>query len=140
MCAVETIWNLVKKYKEILLYLIFGVLTTLCNIVSYFVLSDLLHIHYLVANALAWVLSVLFAYVTNRTWVFESKSQGLAAILREMGLFFGCRLLSGVFDMAFMFVAVDLLAMGDMIAKIVSNVVVIVLNYLFSKLIIFKKK
>ena len=127
----ETIWNLMKKYREILLYLVFGVLTTLCNIVSYFALNDLLHIHYLVANALAWVLSVLFAYLTNRTWVFESKSQGFSAIAREMGLFFGCRLLSGVFD---------LLAQNDMIAKIASNVVVIVLNYLFSKLIIFKKK
>ena len=136
----ETIWNLMKKYREILLYLVFGVLTTLCNIVSYFALNDLLHIHYLVANALAWVLSVLFAYLTNRTWVFESKSQGFSAIAREMGLFFGCRLPSGVFDMAFMFVAVDLLAQNDMIAKIASNVVVIVLNYLFSKLIIFKKK
>ena len=81
----ETIWNLMKKYREILLYLVFGVLTTLCNIVSYFALNDLLHIHYLVANALAWVLSVLFAYLTNRTWVFESKSQGFSAIAREMG-------------------------------------------------------
>ncbi|MCI8441227.1 MAG: GtrA family protein [Provencibacterium sp.] len=131
--------SLFNRYKEVILYLIFGGLTTLVNIVSYALFADWLGIYYLTANVIAWILSVLFAYLTNRSFVFESKSQGRAA-LRELLLFFGCRLLSGLFDMACMYVCVDLLQMPGLAAKILSNVIVIILNYLFSKFLIFQKK
>lgn len=131
---------LYQKYREMILYLVFGGLTTLVNIFSYFILTDLGHINYLVSTAAAWVLSVLFAYFTNRVWVFRSTASGAAALIKEMGSFFACRLFSGAVDMAIMFFCVSILGLPDKLIKILANVVVIILNYLFSKLFIFKKK
>ena len=102
-------------------------------------LTDVGESQYLVSTAIAWVLSVLFAYFTNRVWVFQSTASGTKAILREIGSFFGCRLLSGAIDMGIMFLCVSVLGLPDKLIKILANVVVIILNYLFSKLFIFKK-
>ena len=132
--------DLMKKYREVILYLIFGVLTTLVNLISYFLLTDVAGVNYLFSNVLAWVLSVLFAYGTNRVWVFQSQAKGTAAILKEMLSFFGARLFSGGLDMGIMFVCVSLIGLPDGVIKILSNILVIVLNYLFSKLWIFKKR
>ena len=132
--------DLMKKYREVILYLIFGVLTTLVNLISYFLLTDVAGVNYLFSNVLAWVLSVLFAYGTNRVWVFQSQAKGTAAILKEMVSFFGARLFSGGLDMGIMFVCVSLIGLPDGVIKILSNILVIVLNYLFSKLWIFKKR
>lgn len=85
---VEKALELYRKYREMILYLVFGGLTTLVNIFSYFVLTDVGEIQYLVSTAIAWVLSVLFAYFTNRVWVFQSTASGTKAILREIGSFF----------------------------------------------------
>lgn len=131
--------GLLRRYREAILYLFFGGLTTLVNIVSYALLAEWAGVYYLAANAIAWVLSVLFAYLTNRSFVFNSHSQGLAA-LRELTLFVGCRVLSGVFDMACMFICVSLIRMPGFWAKLISNVVVVILNYLFSKFWIFREK
>ena len=136
---VEKALELYRKYREMIFYLVFGGLTTLVNIFSYFVLTDVGEIQYLVSTAIAWVLSVLFAYFTNRVWVFQSTASGTKAILREIGSFFGCRLLSGAIDMGIMFLCVSVLGLPDKLIKILANVVVIILNYLFSKLFIFKK-
>lgn len=127
---------LLLKYKEIILYLIFGGLTTFVNIVVYALCTKLFSINWEISNIIAWILSVLFAYVTNRKYVFESKSSN---IIKEMSSFFGFRLLSFVLDMGFMYLFVDMIQMDDMIAKIIVQVIVIVLNYVFSKLFIFKK-
>ena len=132
--------DLMKKYREVILYLIFGVLTTLVNLISYFLLTDVAGVNYLFSNVLAWVLSVLFAYGTNRVWVFQSQAKGTAAIIKEMVSFFGARLFSGGLDMGIMFVCVSLIGLPDGVIKILSNILVIVLNYLFSKLWIFKKR
>ena len=105
---------------------------------SHALFTRLFGIQWAGANVLSWVLSVLFAYVTNRTWVFEHRAHGTGPILREMGLFFGCRLLSFFCDMAIMFLCVDVLHINDLIAKVFTQVVVIVLNYVFSKWIIFR--
>ena len=131
---------LYKKYEELILYVFFGGLTTLVNIVAFFVMDTLLGIHYLVANAAAWILSVLFAYVTNRTWVFKSKSRGEAANAGEMALFVGGRVVSGAGDMLIMFVCIDLAHLPALLAKILSNVFVVIFNYIISKLVIFKNK
>lgn len=140
--GLKKIWawgrTLFFQYKEPLLYLFFGGLTTLINIAVYTVLADLLGVYYLTANAAAWVLSVLFAYLTNRRFVFESRSRGAAAVLRELALFTGCRLLSGAFDMGCMYLCVDLIRLPGLAAKILSNVLVVILNYLFSKFLIFR--
>ena len=132
--------NLLLKYKEPILYIIFGVLTTLVNIVVYFCFNDILHVHYLVSNAIAWVLSVLFAFVTNKLFVFESKSLQCLQVMRELGGFVAARGATGVLDMVLMWLLVDVIVMDEMFAKILVNVLVIVLNYVASKLWIFRKK
>ena len=127
------------KYKEFILYIVFGILTTVVSISSYYVCSEILNIHYLVSNIISWVLSVIFAYFTNRVWVFESKSENISDILKEMFTFVNCRLLSGVIDMATMFVLVGAMHINDMYAKIFTQFIVVILNYVLSKLIVFKK-
>ena len=127
------------KYKEFILYIVFGILTTVVSISSYYVCSEILNIHYLVSNIISWVLSVIFAYFTNRVWVFESKSKNTSDILKEMLTFVNCRLLSGVIDMATMFVLVGAMHINDMYAKIFTQFIVVILNYVLSKLIVFKK-
>lgn len=131
---------LLKKYKELILYVFFGGLTTLVNWGMYWLLNDVLQIHYLWATALAYISSVLFAYVTNRIWVFESKVRGLKGILAEMGKFFLGRGATFLLDLLCMYIGVDLLRVNDKLMKLLSNVIVIVVNYILSKLFIFRKK
>ena len=125
----------IKLDRELVLYVVFGAFTFFVNLISYFFFANLLGINYLVSNGIAWFLSVLFAYVTNRSWVFESKSPN---ILKEMSLFFGGRIFSGIVDMFLMYAFIDLLMFDGSISKIVVQIIVIVLNYIFSKLIVFK--
>lgn len=127
---------MLKKYKEIILYLIFGVLTTIVNIASFYILADILKINWIVSNVAAWILSVLFAYFTNKTYVFESKNKN---IIKEFISFIICRVLSLGIDMVFMFILIDLLSVSNLISKIIVNVIVVIANYIFSKFLIFKK-
>lgn len=127
--------NLFLKYKEVIMYLIFGVLTTVVNIVVYYMMADIMHIQYMISNVVAWFLSVLFAYITNRAYVFESQSQN---ILKEIVSFFGARLATGIMDMAMMWFFVELHILPGFIAKVISNVFVIIANYVLSKLVVFK--
>ena len=131
--------KIIETYKEIISYLFFGVCTTVVNFVIYFACTNLFGLNYLLANALSWVGAVAFAYITNRIWVFKSKNRGIRAIFKEITAFVGCRLLSGVMDMLIMFVGIDLMGISDGITKLITQVVVVVLNYVFSKLIIFRK-
>jgi putative flippase GtrA len=130
---------LFNRYKEIILYLIFGVLTTLVNIVTFYIFNELLSYNLFVSNLIAWILSVLFAYITNRLVVFESKNKTFKEVFKEIMLFTGARLLSLGFDMGIMYVGVVIILLNDMLTKLISNIVVIVINYLLSKLVIFKK-
>ncbi len=92
-----------KKYKQQINYLIFGGLTTLINIVTYIFFYDILAFSNLFSNIMAWIFSVLFAYVTNKLWVFESKTNGFSALLKELSSFVGCRLATGVLDIVIMY-------------------------------------
>ena len=132
--------KLYLKYKEMILYVVFGVLTTAINYGSYFIFAHPLHLSVITSNIIAWLLSVLFAFVTNKLLVFESKNMSLAVVMKELLLFIACRLFSGALDTGIMYVFVDLLHYSDLIIKILSNVIVIVLNYVFSKLLIFTRK
>ena len=123
--------------KEVISYLIFGVLTTVVNIVVYYVFNTWLQVNYLVSNAIAWIASVLFAYITNRKYVFESKN---TSMFNELVKFIGARLSTGIMDMILMWLLVDVLSMNSMFSKIVVNVLVIVLNYVLSKVFVFKKE
>lgn len=145
MTKLRELW---KKYREQLTYLIFGGLTTLVNLVVYRLLT-LQGLTTDPATITATLVSILFAYATNRRWVFESRARGAAA-WREFGSFFICRLVTLVLDWAFMKLTVDLLGprivapaqldMWGLAMKLASNIVVVVVNYIFSKLLIFRKK
>ena len=121
--------------KELFLYVVFGTLTTIVNIVVYFAL-EYVGVNYIISNIIAWFLSVLFAYVTNRIWVFESKSPN---IMKEMVLFFSGRIFTGVLDTALLYLFVDILTLGNTFSKIAVEIIIIILNYLLSKLIVFKE-
>lgn len=127
-----------NRYKEVFLYLLFGGLTTLVNILSFFILRQF-KIEIYISNALAWFISVLFAFITNKLFVFESKGKSKKENIRECLSFFGFRILSLVFDMGAMYLLLQVLSVDELISKVISNVLVIILNYIFSKLFIFKK-
>lgn len=129
-----------QKYKRIILYLIFGVLTTLVNMLAYFCLTRLGGMPYLAANIGAWLAAVLFAYASNRAWVFTSSGRGLAFIVKECSNFMGCRVFSGLLDTAIVFVMIDWLHYQDLLVKIAANGAAVILNYFFSKWIVFRDK
>ena len=126
------------KYKDVILYLVFGVFTTVVNIVSYWVCAHVFGMSVMASTVIAWALAVFFAYVTNRTMVFHSSATEKGEIPKEIGSFFACRLGTGVVDWVIMFVFVNVLHFNDMIVKIAANFIVIVLNYVLSKFVIFK--
>lgn len=137
---IDTIKKLLIKYKSMINYVIFGVFTTVVNIVAYTVCYDYIGISNVGSNIVAWLLSVIFAYATNKVWVFGSTSFELKVLVYEILSFFGCRLATGALDLAIMYVTVDVLGYNSILMKCISNVIVIVSNYVASKLIIFKKK
>lgn len=130
--------GLCRKYRELIAYLVFGVLTTAVNYLSYLVISPFFT-YTGVPTLAAWFLSVVFAYCTNRRFVFRSKAKG-KAVLQEAGSFFTARVMSGVLDIAVMAVFADWLLFNDKAVKLVSNVLVVVFNYAASKLVVFRRK
>lgn len=135
----KRIRELLIKYKEQILYIIFGGLTTLINMIVYF-LARKIGIGVVPSDVIAWILAVIFAYVTNKIWVFESRSWQFSVLLRELISFFGARLFSLGVDVLFLYVTVEKLGLWDMPMKLIANIIVIILNYIFSKLIVFSKK
>ena len=127
-----------NKFREVLMYLFFGGLTTVVNIVSFYILRKL-SVEVYVSNIIAWLIAVIFAFITNKLFVFESRGKSKKENARELISFFGFRILSLGFDMGSMFLLIDILHVGEMISKILANILVIILNYIFSKLFIFKK-
>ena len=132
--------ELFHKYQDVISYLFFGGCSTGVNILSYAFLSHVLGMGTVPASALSWLVTVVFVYVTNRVWVFHSQAEGMSEIFHEFVVFIACRLATGVLDVAIMWLSVDIMGLNDLVMKIVSNVVVVVLNYIASKLIIFKRK
>lgn len=137
----EKIKKLYKKYEEILNYLIVGVLTTLVSLAIYFILVHTFldaknAIQIQIANIISWIFAVSFAYVTNRIFVFKSKSTNY---FKEISSFFASRVITLIMDMAIMFLFVTILKGNDTIGKLVSQVMVIIGNYIFSKIFVFKK-
>lgn len=137
MDKIKELWI---KYRTLINYGIFGVITTIINIAAYSVCYERLGISNVVSNIIAWILAVSVAYITNKLWVFESKSLELPVLLREIVSFFGCLLATGVIDLAIMYVAVDCMDWNSTLMKCISNVIVIITNYVASKVIIFKKE
>ena len=131
----ERIKKLFNKYKEMILYLFFGGCTTLVNIIAYYICSKI-GIGTAVSTVIAWVLSVLFAYITNRKYVFESKNKN---IVKECLSFFLARLSTLIIDMLSMGIMVSFSKMNDSIAKIIVQFIILILNYILSKFLVFKK-
>ena len=137
----KKIIELYKKYKEIVNYLIFGGLSTLVNFVSYYIFARTLNIDEVISSGLSWFCAVLFAYVTNKLFVFETKKTNKKEVIKEMLSFFLARVISGALcDVGTFALMVKVLGINDIIAKLVTQVMVIIVNYLFSKLIVFKKE
>lgn len=132
------ILEIYRRYKQIIFYLVFGALTTLVNIITYFICTKLLGMEYLVSSFIAWLFAVIFAYITNKVYVFNST--GSKNIVWEFLAFVGCRLFSGSLDLSMMYIMVDLLYINDLVAKVIANVVVIVLNYIFGKLLFLRMR
>ncbi|WP_195237148.1 GtrA family protein [Romboutsia sp. 1001285H_161024_C4] len=132
--------DILKKYRESIMYLVFGGLTVGVNIATYIGLTRIIELNYMVANIIAWIVAVIFAYITNKFFVFESNNTELEFLIKEFTSFVSCRLLSGVMEMILMYVMIDMMGINDFITKIFTNILVIVLNYVLSKVIIFKKQ
>lgn len=136
--AWERVRELYGRYRLIIRYLFFGVCTTAVNTVCYGLLYEGLGIGNVASTAAAWLTAVVFAFVTNRRFVFESARQGRRERLMEFASFFGCRLMTGVLDVAIMVAAVDVMGWNSLLWKLISNVIVTVLNYVASKWFIFQ--
>lgn len=132
--------QLYEKYKDVIPYAFFGVCTTIVNTVVYYICAYPLDLAVIPSTIIAWFFAVLFAYLTNRKWVFHSEAKTRSEIQKEVISFYACRIATGIVDWLCMYVFVDLMHLNDMIIKVGANILVIVLNYVASKLVIFKKR
>ena len=128
-----------KLTKELVLYVVFGALTTAVSFVSYYVCNSVLGIHYLWSNIISWVLAVLFAYVTNKLFVFDSKGLKGGALFREFVAFIVARLISLGIEELGLYLMIGLFHADENLSKLLMQVIVVIANYVFSKLFIFKK-
>lgn len=128
-----------QQLKELILYGFCGALTTILDICIFWFLANVINLHYLFSNAVAWILAVIFSFLANKYFVFESRSFSREVWVKEAVEFFGARGLSCVIDMGGMFLLVSILGINKNYAKLIINVVVIIINYILSKFWIFKK-
>ena len=135
----EKIISLIKKYWDVLSYLFFGVLTTVVNYLVYLPVYNLLGLSAAASNAIAWVAAVIFAYLTNKPFVFKSNDWSAKTVIPELTKFVSCRIASGLAETLILLVSVDLLGWNGNLWKLITSVLVVVLNYFASKLLIFKK-
>ena len=132
--------DLLKSKKDIILYLIFGVLTTIVNYLIYFPCLNLLKLPAAASNLIAWAAAVVFAFLTNKPFVFQSNDWSVHTVFPELLKFTGTRVASGLLETGILFLTVDLLLWNGNIWKIITGILVVVLNYIGSKLLVFRKK
>ena len=126
------------KTKELILYLIFGIITTILNILSYYIFANILNLSIVISTIIAWLLTITVAFLTNKQWVFGSICWSLPTLIKEFASFIGYRVLTGLLELAIMYVFAERLHINDMFIKMCANVVVIIANYFASRFIIFK--
>lgn len=136
----KIIGSLWEKYGDAVPYLIFGVLTTVVNYLVYIPVYNLLGFSATVSNMVAWVAAVAFAFLTNKPFVFKSHDWSWQVVGPELAKFVGCRLGSGVMETIIIFLSVDLLHGNGNLWKLLTSVLVVILNYFGSKLLVFRKK
>lgn len=134
----EKIRAFIQKYYDILAYLFFGVLTTAVNYVVYLPCYNMVHLSAAVSNVIAWAFAVAFAYLTNKPFVFKSYDWSAKTVIPELGRFVGSRVASGALETAMIYITVDLLRWNGNLMKLVTSVLVVILNYVASKLLVFK--
>ncbi len=132
--------RVIREYSEVLTYLLFGVLATAVNYLVYLPCYNLLHLSAGVSNIIAWVIAVAFAFVTNKPFVFKSHDWSAKTVLPELAKFVSCRIASGVLETAILFVTVDIWLWDGNWIKVVTSILVVILNYVGSKLLVFRKK
>jgi len=131
--------TLIEKYQDILSYLFFGVLTTVVNYVVYLPCYNLLGISAAVSNVIAWAVAVAFAYLTNKPFVFKSYDWSAKTVLPELTKFVGSRIASGALETGIIFLTVDCLLWNGNVMKLITSILVVILNYVASKLLVFRK-
>ena len=129
-----------REHREGMRYLVFGVLSTIINIVVFAICERMLHLSTIISNVIAWIIAVLFAYITNKLYVFDSKTTKKQELAKEIISFFSARIFTLVIETIFLKIVIDKLGFNEILMKIISNVIVIVLNYVFSKIFIFKEE
>ena len=127
------------EFRQLVIYGICGVITTLIDILMYWLCTRMLHVPVVPSTVIAWLVALFFAYYSNRTYVFHSTTSSIRGVISEAAEFFACRIATGVLDVIIMYVFVDVLNFDDVIIKTASNILVIILNYIASKLFIFSK-
>ena len=132
--------DICKKHRDILVYLVFGVLTTLVNYLVYLPLYNFLHISATASNIIAWFVAVLFAFLTNKPFVFKSRDWSLSVTWPEFCKFFGCRIGSGVAETLIIYITVDLFSLNGNLMKVITSILVVILNYYSSRLLVFRKQ
>lgn len=139
----KKIWDfamtMYRKYEEMIIYLIGGVLTTIVNWATYVVCSRVFHLHYMPSTVIAFIVGVIFGYIINKIMVFKSKDYSFAAICKEFATFTAGRIATLLMEMGMMYVFVDLVHLYDLLAKFICLIFVTIANYLISKLLVFKK-
>ena len=136
---IDKIRSLIVKYWDILIYLFFGVLSTVVNYLVYIPALYILGLSAAASNVIAWVVAVAFAFVTNKPFVFKSHDWSRQTLVPELTKFVGCRSASGAGETLILFLAVDLLGWSGAVWKLITSVLVVVANYIASKLLVFKK-
>lgn len=129
-----------EKYRDILAYLFFGTLTTLVNYLVYFPLYNWMRLPATASNVIAWVFAVACAYLTNKPFVFKSHDWSMKTVMPELTKFIGCRIGSGILETAIIWLTVDKLLWNGNLMKIFISVIVVILNYIGSKWLVFVKK
>lgn len=135
----EILKTLLKKYRELIVYLVFGVLTTVVNYIVYLPCYNLLGLNASISNLIAWVAAVAFAFVTNKPFVFQSYDWSAGVVIPELTKFMGTRIGSGALETLILFLSVDLAGMNGNVWKLLTSVLVVILNYIGSKLLVFRK-
>ena len=136
----KEILSLLKKYRDVVAYLFFGAATTLINLVVYYLCYEIMSVPNTSSVIIAWILAVLFAFLTNKPFVFRSHDWSMKVLLPEAGSFLSCRIGTGILELVLMYLTVDLLHWNGMLMKLLVNIIVIILNYVGSKLLVFRNK
>lgn len=137
---IEKLRSLIEKYWDVLSYLFFGVLTTVVNYLIYLPVYNFCGLSAALSNMIAWVGAVIFAFLTNKPFVFHSHDWSTKTVVPELTKFVSCRIASGVLETVILFLAVDCMNWDGNIWKLVTQVLVIIINYVGSKLLVFRKK